>query len=217
MIKMLPREKLVKYGVSYLEEYELLSIILGFGSNNESVFDLSKRILSSVDSVCDLIDLTYEELIQIKGIKSAKATKIIASIELAKRIFQYKREDVRLDNPADIYNLIAYDIAYKKQEEFLVLFLNKGLKLISKKILAIGNDNLISIDIKQILRLAIKLGASNLVLVHNHPSGTLKPSEADVETTKKIIEAANLMDINIIDHLIISIDGYYSFLEHKLI
>ena len=214
---MLPREKLVKYGVSYLEEFELLAIILGFGSNNESVFDLSKRILGSFDSVCDLIDLTYEELIQIKGIKQAKATKIIASIELAKRIFQYKPEDIKLDNPLVIYDLISYDIAYKKQEEFIVLFLNKALKLISKKVLAIGNDNLISIDIKEILRLALKLGASNLVLAHNHPSGTLKPSDSDINTTKKIIASASLLDITVIDHLIISIDGYYSFLEHKLI
>lgn len=213
---MLPREKLVRYGVNNLEEYELLAIILGFGSNNENVFDLSKRILASVDSVNDLIDLTYEELIQIKGIKKAKATKIIASIELAKRIFQYKKEDIKLDNPLDIYDLVSYDIAYKKQEEFIVLFLNKGLKLISKKLLAIGSDNLISIDIKQILRLAIKLGASNLVLVHNHPSGSLIPSDSDIKTTNKIVKLANIMELTIIDHLIISSDGYYSFLENKL-
>ena len=113
---MLPREKLVKYGVKYLEEYELLAIILGFGSNDENVFELSKRILASVSSVNNLLNLSYEDLIKIKGIKSAKATKIIASIELAKRIFSYRPNSYILDNPLEIYQMFRYDFINLKHD-----------------------------------------------------------------------------------------------------
>ena len=121
---MMPREKLIKFGVNNLEEYELLAIILGFGSSDEDVFELSKRILSSVGSINNLLDLSYLELIKIKGIKKAKATKIIASIELAKRIFSYRPDNMVLSNPSEIYRVFKYDFMNLKQEELIVLFLD---------------------------------------------------------------------------------------------
>lgn len=214
---MLPREKLIKYGVKSLEEYELLAIILGFGSSDENVFELSKKIIDSVEGVSNLVDLSYEELINIKGIKSAKATKIIASIELAKRIFSYIPDNLILDNPKDIYRSLKYDLANIKHEEFIVLFLDKRVRLIKKSILAIGNNNFVSLDLKEIIKQAIKTGCSNLILVHNHPSDYLSASQADIETTKKIIDAAKVFDICVLDHIIISRSGYFSFLEEGLL
>lgn len=217
VIKMLPREKLIKYGVSSLEEYELLSIILGVGTNDENVFELSQRILNNLDSIKSLLDLSYEELIKIKGIKSAKATKIIASIELAKRIFQYQPEKIKLDNPKEIFSLLQYEFLDKNQEYLVVLYLDKNIRLKKKNLISIGGDDFVAVDVKEILRQAIRVASSNIVLVHNHPSGSLKPSEADIIATKKIICSANLCDVNVLDHIIIAGNKYFSFLEKGLI
>lgn len=214
---MLPREKLVKYGVKYLEEYELLAIILGFGSNDENVFELSKRILASVSSVNNLLNLSYEDLIKIKGIKSAKATKIIASIELAKRIFSYRPNSYILDNPLEIYQMFRYDFINLKHEEFMVLFLDKRMRLIKSKMLSKGCSDIIFVDIKEVLNEAIKCESNNIILLHNHPSDILEPSKSDINTTLKIKEASNLLDINLIDHIIIGNSSYYSFVEKKKI
>lgn len=214
---MMPREKLIKYGVNNLEEYELLSIILGFGSNDESVFELSKRIIDSLPSIRNLLDFSYEELIKIKGIKSAKATKIIASIELAKRIFSYQPEDVILDNPKEIYRVFKYDFINLKQEEFMVLFLDRRVRLIKKKVISKGSSNLVVLDMKDIFIEAIKCSCSNMILLHNHPSDNLCPSSSDIETTYKIINASKLLEINVLDHIIVGSQSYYSFLENDLL
>ena len=133
---MLPRE-LIKYGSQNLAEYELLAIILGVGSSSENVFELSKRIIDSFDNLKELLDLSYEELIKIKGIKQAKATKIIASIEFAKRIFEYKPAKQKLANPYSIYSFMRYELESKAHEEFFVLYLDKRLRLIKKILLVL--------------------------------------------------------------------------------
>ena len=214
---MLPREKLIKYGPQVLDESELLAIILGVGSKDEDVFILSKRILESLNNISDILEITYEELTMIKGIKEAKATKILASIEFAKRIFSYQSNKIKLDNPKDIYSLLRFDFIDKMHEEFFVLFLDKRLRLIRKEVIAIGEGNVVSIDIKKILKKALKYNALNLVLAHNHPSGSKTPSENDVITTKRLIDAANTIEIKVIDHLICTNSGYYSFLEEHII
>ena len=214
---MLPREKLIKYGSQNLAEYELLAIILGVGSSSENVFELSKRIIDSFDNLKELLDLTYEELIKIKGIKQAKATKIIASIEFAKRIFEYKPAKQKLANPYSIYSFMRYELESKAHEEFFVLYLDKRLRLIKKILLAKGGIDALSIETMEIFKYAIKLESSNIVLIHNHPHGSLNPSDSDIDTTIEILNIANNLQICVIDHLIISEQGYYSFLEnHKL-
>ena len=214
VINMLPREKLIKYGAKYLAEYELLAIILGVGSSQENVFDLAKKIIDSCSNIKDLLNLTYEELTKIKGIKQAKATKIIASIEFAKRIFEYKPSIVKLDNPNTIYSFMRLEFENKTHEEFFVLYLDKRLRLIKKELLAIGSDDILIFEIKEIFKLALKLNSSNIILVHNHPSGSLKPSHSDLETTCEVARLGKNLDITLIDHMIISSEGYYSFLEN---
>lgn len=208
---------MIKFGVNNLTEYELLAIILGVGSSEENVFNLSKRILNNYENLKQLLEVTYEELIKIKGIKQAKATKIIASIEFAKRIFEYNPVKQKLDNPKTIYSLMRFDLEGKMHEEFFVLFLDNRLKLIKKKMIAKGNENILGFDVKNILKDALKIGSSNLVLIHNHPSGNPYPSTADIESTKAIIKACEAVDISVVDHLIIGTNNYYSFLEnHKI-
>ena len=214
---MLPREKLIKYGAEYLTEYELLAIILGVGSSSENVFDLAKKILNDYSSIKNLLELSYEELIKIKGIKMAKATKIIASIEFAKRIFEYKPPKLKFDNPNSIYSFMRLELENKTHEEFFVLYLDRRFNLIKKDILTVGTEDMVIFDIKEVFKRALKYGSSNIVLIHNHPSGSLKPSQSDIDATNKAIVAGNSLEINVIDHVIISNEGYYSFLEnHKM-
>ena len=214
---MLPREKMIKYGAKTLAEYELLAIILGSGNKSDNVFNLAKKIIESVDNIKELLDLSYEELIAIKGIKMAKATKIIASIEFAKRIFEYKPNKLKLLSPQQIYSLMRFELENKKYEEFFVLYLDKRYRLIKKMCISSGSDIRVGIDVKTVLKQAVILKSNNIVLLHNHPSGTLEASDSDVLTTKFIIDAAKTLEVNVIDHIIISIEGYYSFKENHII
>lgn len=214
---MLPREKLIKYGANTLSEHELLAIILGVGSSSENVFDLSMKIMDKYSNLKELLSLTYEELIKVKGIKKAKATKIIASIEFAKRIFEYKEDKIRFDNPSTIYSFMRYELENLAHEEFFVLYLDKRLRLIKKVLLAKGSINKVGLNIGTIFKNAFKFDSSYIVLLHNHPSGNFKPSESDNLTTKTILEISKQMDIFLLDHIIIGEDGYYSYLEnHKI-
>ena len=211
---MLPREKLIKYGAKTLAEYELLAIILGVGSGDENVFDLSKKIIDGCTNIKELLDLTYEELIKIKGIKQAKATKIIASIEFAKRIFEYKPSNIKLNNPETIYSFMRLELENKTHEEFFVLYLDKRLRLLKKELLAIGSDDILVFEVKEIFKHAFKLNSTNIVLIHNHPSGILTPSNSDLKTTEEVVQIGKSLDVTLIDHIIISNEGYYSFLEN---
>lgn len=214
---MLAREKLIKYGANALAEYELLAIILGVGSSGENVFDLSMKLIKKYSNLSDLLSLTYEELIKVKGIKKAKATKILASIEFAKRIFEYKDEKVKFDDPKTIYSFMRYEVENLAHEEFFVLYLDKRLRLIKKMMLARGSVSKVGINNKDIFKNAFKLDSSYIVLIHNHPSGLCCPSEADDIVTNCVLEVSKQMGIYLIDHMIISGDGYYSYLEnHKI-
>ena len=168
---VLAREKLVKYGEKALEDYELLAIILGTGSKNENVFELAKNILNQVSNTSELVNMSYHELINIKGIKRAKATKIIASIELAKRIFKNEKEEIYFKNPKEIYDFYKYDFINKKEELLVVLFFNSKMRLVTKKVLAIGGENIIHMEHKKIFMEAFKLGAVEIQLPLN---GSLK-------------------------------------------
>ena len=213
---MLPREKLIKYGANNLLEYELLAIILGVGSSGENVFELSKKILDNYPNLKQLLSITYEELIDIKGEKQAKATKILASIEFAKRIFEYNPNYLTLDNPNTIHSLMRYELEGKSHEEFFVLYLDNNLRLIKKEMISKGGGFIVTFEVKDIFKTAIKLNCSNIVMVHNHPSGNLEPSESDIKATIKVMEAGNKLDITLIDHIIISGNRYYSIMEnHK--
>ncbi len=213
-----PRERLVNYGVDNLSNEELLSIILKTGIKNISVKELSINVLKEIDCFLDLKNITYEKLITINGIGVAKACELLASIELGKRL-NYKYDSVKKINIKcansifDYYKMILND---KKQEYFYCLYLDVKNNVIKDKLLFIGTINQSLVHPREIFKEAYLVSASSIICVHNHPSGSIKPSKNDIEITKQLCEAAQLLGINFLDHIIIGGYDYYSFMENGI-
>lgn len=208
-----PREKLLEQGRRALTDAELLAILIGSGSREETAVELCRRLLSGVGNSLDrLSKLDVSDLCAYKGIGDAKAIAIIAAMELGRR----RKESGAMENPVlnsskRVYEYFRNTLQDIPHEEFWVIYLNRGGKVIDKQLVGRGGSDYTPADVRVILRFALQAKASSLVLAHNHPSGTLKPSEADKEVTKKICEAARIMDIRVSDHLIFTDHGYYSF------
>lgn len=208
-----PREKLRRLGPKGLSDSELLSIILRTGNKDESVNELSNKILKEIGGVKGLKEMTLNSLMKVKGIKLSKASIIIASFELAKRgLFTYTK--VKFRNVEDMYNYVKLDYLDFTQEKFVILLFDIKMRLILKKELFIGTINEINISPREIFKEALKENASFIVLCHNHPSGDATPSMQDDLTTEKLIEIGKIMQIRVIDHLIIGSDSYFSYYEN---
>ena len=207
-----PRERLLKYGVINLSNEELLSIVLKNGTKNESVMSLSYNILKSINNISDLKDITINKLTKINGIGEVKAITLIASIELGRRVYQIKEDKkVLLNDSKLVYNLLHDELYDKKQEYFIVLYLDNKKYLIAKKVLFIGTINYSTVHPREIFKYAYLYSSSSIILVHNHPSGDVLPSKNDINLTKTLIEIGKLNNIPIIDHIIIGNNNYYSF------
>lgn len=208
-----PREKLMLKGKSVLSDAELIAILIGSGSRNESAVDLSKRILASVQNNLNALGkLSLQQLMEFKGIGEAKAISIIASMELGRR---RRVEEVvelkKITSSKSIFELMQPIIGELPHEEFWVLYLNNSNKVVSKAQLGKGGITGTVVDVRLVYKTALENGATNIILCHNHPSGTLIPSDADKQITKKLKAAGQNLDINVLDHLIITENGYYSF------
>ena len=208
-----PYEKFKTYGEKYLSNAELLAIIIKTGTKEETAVSLAQRVLTINDceKLNDLQDISVEELMKIKGIGEVKAIQIKAVCEFAKRMstpFNFSKKIVK--DASDVFNLLKNELMYEKNEVLKVILLNT--KNVVEKIVdvASGKINSVNFDKKAIFQDAIKLGLSKIIIVHNHPSGDATPSVFDIETTKKLIEAAKLLDIKILDHIIIAKDRYES-------
>lgn len=214
-----PREKLLKQGRKNLSDAELIAILIGSGSKNESAVSLSQRILSSVDNnLHSLGQLEASDLLQFKGIGEAKAITIIAALELGRRRKEVSpKEKLKIRSSSDIYNILESDFQDLKIEEFKILLLDRSLQVLSQHNISVGGVAGTVVDAKTIFKLAITNLASSIVLAHNHPSGNLTPSQQDLRVTEKLVEAGKMLDITITDHLIISEKGYYSFADNNLI
>ena len=214
-----PREKLQKFGRNVLSDAELLAILLGSGSRNESAVSLSKRILQSVDNnLNQLGKQTLSELMKFKGIGEAKAITIAAALELGRR----RQASDFVERPIitcsrDSYLAIAPYLMDHSHEEFWMLLLNKGNKMISKVQMSTGGTDATVVDIKILFRKAIEGQATSIIVCHNHPSGRLRPSQADLDLTKKIKESGNMLGVQLLDHLIIGDGGYYSFADEGIL
>lgn len=217
MNKLMPREKILKYGVEVLEDYELLAVLLGSATKKENVFDLSKRILSETNGLDDLSNMSILDWMNIRGIKEAKAAKLIAFLELAKRIYTYNKEVITLRKSEEVFNLIKYDLYGKTHEQLIILYVNVKCNLVKKVISAKGNVNILYVDTKELVNDALKCSASGVFLIHNHPSGDISPSIADIDLTDNINKALNFFDIKLLDHLIISNNNYFSFKSNNLL
>ena len=210
-----PREKLLKYGKENLSDSELLALILKTGTKDIDVMDLSVSLLKELDNISNLKYVSYETLTSIKGIGHSKAIELLALSELAKRIF-YEVDNTNkiiMSNPKEIYEKNKHLFIGIKQEHFYALYLNSKKELIERKLLFMGTLNKSIVHPREIFKEAYRLSASSIVCLHNHPSGDLIPSSADIELTKALVDIGKLNGIPVIDHLIISDDGYYSFYE----
>jgi len=214
-----PREKLVERGRRALTDSELLAILIGSGSRDESAVELCKRILyDHGNDLNDLSRLSVAELCHYKGIGEAKAISIIAALELGRRRKEQKEEErPALNSSRRVYDHLQHVYKDLPYEEFWALYLSGGCKLIAKALIGKGGNDFTPVDIKQVLRLALEHRATSIVLTHNHPSGSLKPSTMDIQLTKKLLEAAKLFDFSINDHIIFTDAGYYSFRDDGLL
>lgn len=212
-----PRERLLKYGAKSLANYELLAIILGTGSKNQSVLDLAKNILIHFEELNRLNEITVNELMKIKGIGEAKAISIIAAIELGKRVNEPISNNVRITTAKDAYLYLKDSLQNETQENLVCMFLNNNSEIINVKTISIGSISNTIFNPRDILKWALKYSAVAIILAHNHPSGNILPSREDIIVTKNIIQAAKYVDIVVVDHIIIGKNKYFSFLENKKI
>jgi len=214
-----PREKLIQKGTSSLSDAELLGILISSGTKDKSAVDLGRELLTIANNnLNSLGKLTIADLKKLHGIGPARAVTIAAALELGRRrklaespeVLQIKcSKDV-----ADIFQPILSDLAH---EEFWILFLNRSNRVINRMKLSQGGVSGTVTDVRMVMKKAIEYLASGIIVCHNHPSGNLNPSESDSKITQKIKEAGNLMDIQLLDHLIISDKDYYSFADNGLL
>jgi DNA repair protein RadC len=214
-----PREKLMLKGKSALSDAELIAILIGSGNRNETAVDLSKRILSSVENNFNgLGKLSVDQLCKFKGIGEAKAIAIVAAMEVARRRRMEEVPELVVINTSKIvFNLMQPIIGELPYEEFWVLYVNNSNKLIYKTQISKGGITGTSVDKRIIFKIGFEQNAVGMILVHNHPSGKLQPSEADIAVTKDIQQAGKLLEIIVLDHIIITESSYYSFKDHAKI
>jgi DNA repair protein RadC len=214
-----PREKLRDKGKSTLSDAELVAILIGSGNRNESAVALSKRILASVDyNLNALGKLSLKQLMMFKGIGEAKAISIAAALELGRRRRGNDAlEKNKISSSVSVFELMQPVIGELPHEEFWIIYLNNSNKVIQKNQLSKGGITGTLVDVRLALKTALEVGAVALILVHNHPSGTLKPSEADKKLTQKLKNAAQSLDIKVLDHLIITESSYFSFADESLL
>lgn len=213
-----PREKLLAKGKSVLSDAELIAILIGSGSRNETAVELSKKILQSVNNnINKLGKISILDLTKFKGIGEAKAITIVAALELGRR---RKETDSEIQKPIltskDAYNALTDVLNDLPHEEFWVLYLNRKNIIIKRSNISKGGVTGTVADAKIIFKEAILLLASTIILFHNHPSGALKPSQADIQLTKKLQETGKIMDIPVIDHIIVGDGNYFSFADEGL-
>ncbi len=213
-----PREKLVLKGKEALSDAELLAIIIGSGSRNESAVALSKRILGHVqNNLNSLGKLSLKQLTTFKGIGEAKAIAIIAATELGRR---RRLEEApvleKINSSRIVFEIMQPIIGELPHEEFWVLYLNNSNQVIYKSQLSKGGITGTVVDIRLILKMALEHNAVSFILVHNHPSGKLKASDSDIEVTQKVKLAARQLDLNLLDHVILTEKGYLSFVDEQI-
>ncbi len=213
-----PREKLMLKGKSCLSDAELIAILIGSGSRNESAVDLSKRILSSVNNNLNALGkISISQLMNFKGIGEAKAISIISALELGRR---RRAEDAveltKITSSKTIFEIMQPIIGELPHEEFWIVYLNNSNKIISKSQLSKGGITGTLVDVRLVFKTALEMGATGLILCHNHPSGTLIPSDADKQITRKLKLAGDSLEIKVLDHLIVTEANYFSFVDEGI-
>lgn len=214
-----PREKLRDKGRAVLSDAELIAILIGSGNKNESAVALSQRILSSVDfNLSELGKLSIKQLMEFKGVGEAKAISIAAAMELGRRRRgEEALEKKKISSSVSVFELMQPIIGELPHEEFWIVYVNNSNKVIQKQQLSKGGITGTLVDVRLVLKTALEVSATGLILAHNHPSGTLNPSESDKQLTQKLRTASQSLDIKVLDHLIITEKAYFSFADENLL
>ena len=213
-----PREKLMLKGKQILSDAELIAILIGSGSRNESAVELSKRILASVDNNLNVLGkMSIQQLMTFKGIGEAKAISIIAATELGRR---RKEEEVvelkKITSSKAVFDIMQPIIGELPHEEFWVLYLNNANKVIYKSQISKGGITGTVVDIRIVFKIAFEQNAVGIILTHNHPSGKLEASDADKTLTRELKLAGNQLSISVLDHIIVTEKGYFSFRDENI-
>ena len=209
-----PREKLAEQGPQALKDYELLSILLRTGYQGKSALEVAKRILKRY-SLDKLSQLSFKNLAKIKGVGKSRAATIIAAFALAKRV-NLDQKAIKITSPEDAVKVLSF-IRNKKREYFVALYLDAENKLITQKIISIGSLDASIVHPREVFYPAIKYRAASVIIAHNHPSGNLEPSENDLKVSKKLAKAGKILGIQLIDHLVITRDSFFSLRKKGLI
>jgi len=213
-----PREKLLLKGRSSLSDAELLAILLGTGTKALSAVDLAKQILQQAEQNLNILArLSVKDLTKIKGIGEAKAISIVSALELGRR----RKESVtpgrpRITNSIDVVEIMKQDLMDLNHEEFWIIILNRANYVLRKNQISSGGISGTVADPKLIFKSALDYGGCSIILVHNHPSGNLQPSQADITLTKTLKEAGKFLEIPVLDHIIVSDNSYFSFADEGM-
>jgi len=205
-----PREKLLEKGAQALKDRELLAVLLGKGSQRHDVLTLAEKLIPVIDEKGT--ELSFEDLAQFDGIGKAKAALILAAIEFTRR--RVKPEGIRINVPSDLLPYIQH-YADRKQEHFLCASINGANEVMNIRVVSIGLVDKSQVHPREVFAEPITDRASAVILAHNHPVGSLKPSEADIETTQRLRQAGEIIGIAVLDHIIFNKNGYHSFLENN--
>jgi DNA repair protein RadC len=208
-----PREKLLEKGRGLLSDAELIAILIGSGTVKESAVELARRLLDLAgNSLAELARLDVHELMKIKGVGPAKAVSVMAALELAnRRMATPAKQKPRVTSSSDAFHILKAELCDASYEVFWMLLLNRANRLLSKVQISEGGFSGTVADPKKIFKMALERKASSIILAHNHPSGNLKPSEADIRLTRKLKSAGEMLDLPVLDHIIAGEQGYYSF------
>ncbi|WP_163526480.1 RadC family protein [Halobacillus ihumii] len=209
-----PRERLIELGAGQLSNQELLAILLGSGTKQESVTSLAQRLLIHFEGVILLKDATIEELTAIRGIGAAKAVLILSAIELGRRIQQMKPvERYIIRSPEDGADFVMEEMRELKQEHFIVLFLNTKNQVLHRQTIFIGSLNASIVHPREVFKEAVKRSAASIICAHNHPSGDPTPSQEDIQVTRRLQECGKMIGIELLDHLVIGDRKFISLKE----
>jgi DNA repair protein RadC len=209
-----PRERMQQFGAQALSNAELLAILLRTGTYAESAVRLAQKVLIEAGSLRNLVDMSTDQLMTIKGIGSAKAIQIKASVELGRRLARTSLSDtITIRSPQDVSDYLAEDLRYLQKEHFVCLFLNTKNHVIAQETLSMGSLNASIVHPREVFRAAIKRSSASIICVHNHPSGDPAPSPEDIQMTARLVEAGQIIGIEVLDHIILGDQNFVSLKE----
>lgn len=206
-----PREKALRFGFDVLTNQELIALLLSSGTKKRNVFEVADDVLKETHDLTNLFDLRPSDLMTINGIREVKALQLLASVELSKRALRAQAYQTKIESPTDLIKWFEVEYGHKTQENFVAVFLDSKGCIITHKVMFIGTLNQSCIHPRNIFKEAFMQNANSVMVVHNHPSGDPHPSNADIQCTKQLKEVAKMMGIQLLDHLIVGKNSWFSF------